>query len=335
MRRILALCLLGAPHLFGTCSCLVSRSACTEVAESNLVFIGTVEAIQPALLNEWQPNVRRDWRTQPDILALKKEESPKALNTLKARYLQLLSDLPADEKFRLAAAKNQQELQNVMTWIISQGTKVRFQVKTLIQRKEDADDDDHAANKNSSSDAKKDDDSAPAPKSLEIWNEAGDCGIPFQLGETYVVYAVDDEESAHPYTSVCHRTARISDAGDDLAYLYFFEHDHTNSARLEGFITSDIAQLESQPFRYLNYIGSPVAGVIVELKSTKGTRYTEPDINGRFIFDGLVSGDYEVSVWESGFPKRTDRLAGPKKIHVESARCVSTKMLVLTRDREH
>lgn len=333
--RILALCLLTTPHLFGACGCLVSRSACAEVAESNLVFIGTVEAIQPSLLNPWQRSFRRDWMNQPDILALKKNSSPSALKELKARYLQVLSDLPSGEKLRLASARNQQELEDALTWVISQGTKVRFKVKTLFQREEDTDDDDAAAKKNTSADDKKGNDDDPAPGFLEILNEAGDCGIPFQVGETYLVYAVDDEESAHPYTSICHRTARVSDAGDDLAYLYFFENDHASSARLEGFLTSDIAQLEYQPFRYLDHIGSPVGAVIVELKSTNGTRYTEADTNGRFVFDGLAPADYEVSVWESGFPERADRLAGPRKIHVEPAQCVLTKLLVLTRGTEH
>ena len=37
------------------CKCLVSYPVCNEVATSNLVFIGTVESIEPAFLDPWNP----------------------------------------------------------------------------------------------------------------------------------------------------------------------------------------------------------------------------------------------------------------------------------------
>jgi hypothetical protein len=39
----------------------------------------------------------------------------------------------------------------------------------------------------------------------------------FQKGETYLVYTTDDEETDRLETNVCHGTARLSDAGEDLS----------------------------------------------------------------------------------------------------------------------
>lgn len=178
---------------------------------------------------------------------------------------------------------------------------------------------------------KRDDDDEKSPKSLSVWNESGSCGIPFQKGETYLVYATDDEETGRMGTNICHRTARISDAGDDLAYLYFNQNGGANTARLEGFVTSEIRQLLQDRFHYKERIGSPVSDVVIELKSSNGTRNIQPDEGGRFVFDGLPAGGYEVSVFDDrGFPERVEQLAGPKHIRVAKGECAITTLLVLT-----
>lgn len=241
MRSIRMACLLLAPQILAACHCLVSRSTCHEVSASNLVFIGTVDTIQPA------------------------ERSTQ---------------------------------------------KVRFKVKTMFRRKTDAE--------------------SNSPF-VDIWNEAGDCSIAFQTGETYLVYATDDEQSDHFETGVCHRTARLSDAGEDLAYLYFLQNGGKETNRLEGFVTSDIQQLHPDRFHYTGAIKSPVANVVVELKSKAWSRYTESDGGGRFVFDGLAEGDYQVSVFELGFPEHTEKLSGPKRIRVRADACTITALPVLIR----
>jgi hypothetical protein len=96
----------------------------------------------------------------------------------------------------------------------------------------------------------------------------------------------------------------MSDAGDDLAYLYFYENQPEASSRLEGFATSDRgSQLAMNPMHEPAGIGSPVAGVILQLKSDRLTRYAESDAGGRFLFDGLPEANYELSVFTSGYPK--------------------------------
>jgi hypothetical protein len=76
---------------------------------------------------------------QDPAAELRKSKSEAGLTALKARYLELLSDLPESDKGRIAAAGTQEQLQTVMTLILSQGTRVRFKVRTLFQQKEDSD----------------------------------------------------------------------------------------------------------------------------------------------------------------------------------------------------
>ena len=44
---------------------------------------------------------------------------------------------------------------------------------------------------------------------------------------------------------------------------------------------------------------------------------------GRFVFDGLSGGDYELSVFSKGFPQDARRLTDPKTVHVEEKSCAS------------
>ena len=107
-------------------------------------------------------------------------------------------------------------------------------------------------------------------KSLDVWTPFGDCGVDFQTGETYLVYADDDEESNLVSTDTCSGTKRLSDAGSDLAYLYFFENSGAIRRDLDGFATTNqFHQLDAL------HAQAPVAGVVVELKSASGSRFTE------------------------------------------------------------
>jgi hypothetical protein len=327
MRLGVIWCLLTITSAASACDCLVSRSACGEVGSSNLVFIGTVEAIRPTILNPWGDPKPQQWINDPEIKTLKKSQSPSDLNRLKDRYLKLFFDLPQEESTRVQTAASQRELQQVIDSIVAQGTQVQFKVKKLIRRAKDDDD-------QSSSAAEKDEKAEKeenATDAVAVWNDTGDCAVPFQPGENYLVYANDDEETNRFSTNVCHRTARISDAGEDLTYLYFNQNEPESSARLEGFVTSEVRHLQQNRFRYDGRIGAPLSDLVVELTGKSGARYTESDEGGRFVFDGLSAGDYQVSIFsERGFPKVRNQLAGPKQVHVAKAACATTTLLVLT-----
>jgi hypothetical protein len=124
-------------------------------------------------------------------------------------------------------------------------------------------------------------------------------------------------------TGACTRTRRLTDAGDDLAYLYFFKNYADNAGRVEGFVTSDLLFLRDLDLaHYTGHIGAPVAAV-VELKSGDRARYTETDGKGRFVFDGVAAGDFTLNAYASGYPAQTRLLAGPKPVRMEKRACAS------------
>jgi hypothetical protein len=163
----------------------------------------------------------------------------------------------------------------------------------------------------------------------EVWTDSGDCGYDFQVGETYLVYADEDEETDRINTSVCYRNRRLSDAGDDLAYLFFYKNGGDESARLEGFVTSDeFYQRDLDKAHDPEKVKLPAPGVILELNSGHGRRYTESDRDGRFVFDGLAGGEYSVSVFDAGYPEVVKLLEGPARVQVEKKGCASQILLV-------
>jgi hypothetical protein len=186
-------------------------------------------------------------------------------------------------------------------------------VQTIYRRNDDDDGDDN------------DDDD----KYFTVWTPFGDCGYDFQKGETYLIYADSDEETAIMETGVCSRTRRLSDAGEDLAYLYFLEHDKEHSVRLEGFVTSNLRyQVEHDNQQYNGAIKSPMEGVVVELRSAQQARYTESNAGGRFVFDGLAAGSYTVTVFAPGYPREPKILTGPREVRIAGDACPTQVFVV-------
>jgi hypothetical protein len=289
MRRALLLSLLSIPTALPACQCLLTLSACHEVALADRVFIGTVESVEPSFLNRWN-------RSKSSSLPLRQQLAD--------------MDLPDYYKRRLAAAKTSDDIARLFYSVVAQGRRVRFKVKTTFRgekEKEDSGDE----------------------ESLEVWTDSGDCGYDFQVGETYLVYADEDEESGRINTSVCYRNRRLSDAGDDLAYLYFFQNGGDESARLEGFVTSYEFYLRDLDKAHdPEKVKLPAPGVILELNSGPARRYTQSDRDGRFVFDGLAGGEYTVSVFDAGYPEQVKLLAGPARVQVEKKGCASQMLLV-------
>jgi hypothetical protein len=289
MRRVLLVSLLAIPTPLPACQCLLTLSACNEVALADRVFIGTVESVEPSFLNRWNPSKSSSLPLRQQLAAM---------------------DLPDYYKRRLAAAKTSDDIARLFDSIVAQGRRVRFKVKTTFRgekEKEDSDDE----------------------ESLEVWTDSGDCGYDFQVGETYLVYADEDEESGRINTSVCYRNRRLSDAGDDLAYLYFFQNGGDESARLEGFVTADeFYQRDLDKAHDPEKVKLPAPGVILELQSGQSRRYTQSDRDGRFVFDGLAGGEYSVSVFDAGYPEQVKLLAGPARVRVEKKGCASQMLLV-------
>jgi hypothetical protein len=286
MVRALVVSLLAIPSALPACQCLLTLSACNEVAVADRVFIGTVESVEPSFLNRWNPSKASSLPLRQQLAGM---------------------DLPEYYKRRLDAAKTDDDIAKLFYSVVAQGRRVRFQVKTTFRGEE----------------------------SVEVWTDSGDCGYDFQVGETYLVYADEDEETDRINTSVCYRNRRLSDAGDDLAYLFFYRNGGDESARLEGFVTADeFYQRDLDKAHDPEKVKLPAAGVVLELNAGHDRRYTQSDRDGRFVFDGLAGGEYGVSVFDAGYPEQIKLLAGPTRVQVEKKGCASEILLVPKRGSE-
>lgn len=317
------------------CKCVVSLSACNEVSASDVVFIGTVESIEPNFLNYWSLASPAALRSLNDtFLEAKKQPSEANLMRLKEAYIKTFPEV-ADEHTAVKGAKTANDVSSLFYLALNRGMRVRFRVKTLFKHEDDDDKDD----KKDDNDKKDGDDKKKSKAAdqtiLDVWSPFGDCGYNFQAGETYLVYANTEESSEYIFTGSCTRTRRLSDAGNDLTYLFFYKEDRERSSRLEGFTTSDRqVQLEFDPLSQPLSIRSPVGGVVVELRSDNLARYAEPDPSGRFFFDGLPGGNYWVSAFAAGYPANRELLAGPQKIQVKEKAC-AYQILVLPSEKQN
>jgi hypothetical protein len=314
-RSHLLLCLVLAALAGGQaqgCKCEASFSSCREVKTSDLVFIGTVASIEPIFLNRWNGPQQSPMRSLNDAyLQAQEHPSAEALQSLKDTYLATFSALDDREKKQVQNANSVQQMASLLYSSLDRRMRVHLKAKTIFKQGDD-DDDDAASSKK----PKKD------PDFLDVWTSAGDCGYDFQIGETYLVYANNEEGADYFFTSTCMRTKRLSDAGDDLAYLYFYKNQPEASSRLEGFATSDRqSQLAINPMHDSAAIGSPFPGLIFQLQSKGLTHYAESDSNGRFVFDGLPEGSYQLSVFASGYPKTNQLLAGPRRLQMKEKSC--------------
>jgi hypothetical protein len=309
-----SLILLARPAL--ACQCEIF-STCNEVASTNLVFIGTVESIEPAFLNRWNPTSASSMKMLNDAyLEAQQHPSDEALGRLKDEYSKTFPDATADRKRQVEGAKTASAVASLFYAGMGRGMRVRFQVQTLFKH-EDDDDPPRKDGKDEKDEAEKEHEDF-----FEVWTPFGDCGYSFQTGETYLVYASDDEETSNFIeTDSCTRTRRLSDAGEDLAYLFFYKEHPETSTRLEGFTTtSPRYRLDFNPL-HPEKIQSPVGDVILELQSDSLTRFVEADAKGRFIFDGLAAGEYKLSAYAQGFPGNPQLLSGPQVFRVQKKSC--------------
>ena len=310
MRGVVLLCLVGLPWSAFACKCQVSQSVCHETASSDVVFIGTVESVEPAFLDPWSVAHR------PSLAMLNRQseslqDESSGVAQMRQSMAEVFSDVSANHRQQLAGAKAPGDLVSMFYSILTEGRKAHFKVKSAFRGEPDEDEE------------------------VDVWTSFDDCGVDFQIGETYLVFADDDEEAGRIETDRCSRTRRLTDAGADLAYLYFYR-DSAHAGRVEGFVTSNVLyQRDLDPLHDPESIASPAAEAVVGLASPKGARYTVTDAGGRFLFDGLAGGTYQVSAYAKGYPTTVDQLAGPKEVEVAEKGCANTVLVALPATGAH
>ena len=119
----------------------------------------------------------------------------------------------------------------------------------------------------------------------------GDCGIRFERGVEYLVYAHYWDKTDRLYTGICTRTAKLKDAGEDVDYLR-----RRDDPALGKGILGQIEKLRRVPAdgTYTEWDGWLTgARVVVSQGSTKWE--TATDNKGQFRVWGLAPGRYRLS----------------------------------------
>jgi hypothetical protein len=315
MRALLALISIATAG--AACKCDARYSPCREAASANVVFIGTVESVTPTFLDTWNDSQKQSLALlNREFTEVRGDRSAASFARLRDAYLKIFPDLPPEHKKRFERATSNEQLSELFYWILDHGKRVRFSVRTLYRNGDD-------------DDANDKDDKEGALRTIEVWTPFGECGVAFQSGETYLVYADTDEESDITSTTQCHRTRRLSDAGDDLAFLYFLKDSPKHSARIEAFLTRDPQQLTVRDHdHYSDRIAAPVAGAVIE--ADDGVRKLRAETNdyGRAVFDGLAPGQYSVTAFSAGYPAEKHVIAGPQKLNLDARGCASDLLLL-------
>jgi hypothetical protein len=306
------------------CKCDLSP-ACYEVSTTNVVFIGTVQSVEPVFLSQWNLGSVAALRSLNEaFFDAEQHPSAAALAKLKERYLDVFPEASADRKRDLQAAKSATSVSKLFYSNVGRGMHIHFQVQTLF--KQEADDDDAGPAAKGKQE--------PPPTAFDVWTPFGDCGYSFQTGETYLVYASDDEETSDSLeTDRCTRTRRVTEAGEDLAYLYFYKNQPKASSRVEGYTTTNPRYRIDLDLKHPDKLPTGVAGAIIELQSDQFTRFVESDTNGRFVFDGLPAGAYQVSAYSGGYPIEPRLISSPVKFRVDERSC-SFQTLLVTQDKQ-
>ncbi len=336
------------------CSCMQGHTACQEVTEGSAVFIGRVLSVSPPFVNRLNPASR----AQADRVLQFHEQldagaAGQSLQSLKETFRELAPGLSPDQSSRLKEAGSREALLHLFDQVLDKGSYVTLEVGTVFSGGFDDDDDDKAtaqpADKQKS--AKDDDDDKPKQKNVKagddndkspnaknakskdddddddlttgkitaIWTPIFDCGVEFQVGETYLVYGSMDEDTDIVETDTCMGTRRLSDAGADLPYLSFFKSNPNESSHIDGFVTSDPSVHANPPEG--DRIRDPVPGALIELKSDDAIRYATSDSQGRFLFDGLAGDSYRLVAYSAERPDPRQIMAGPEELTIKPKAC--------------
>jgi hypothetical protein len=116
----------------------------------------------------------------------------------------------------------------------------------------------------------------------------GDCGYWFLRNESYLVYAYKNSKD-NLYTSICTRTADVSNAKEDLEFLRGLS-DAKPGGTLYGRLFRIIGDHEYGPFKE----GPKPAGVKINIKGEAQTFEAVTNEAGEYRLSGLPAGDYDV-----------------------------------------
>lgn len=120
-------------------------------------------------------------------------------------------------------------------------------------------------------------------------NGGGDCGYPFKVGNSYLVYAYQNPQDNKLYANICSRTRPLSEAGEDLEYI-------RNLAKAEaGATVSGVVNRYRRVKADDSYQPpNPLSGIRVIVEGNGKSVEAVTDNTGQYRITDLPPGKYKV-----------------------------------------
>lgn len=154
-------------------------------------------------------------------------------------------------------------------------------------------------------------------------NGGGDCGYPFKVGQSYLVYAYSDQKSGKLHASTCSRTRLLSEASEDLEYLQNLTRGQGGGTIL-GAVGNSRRVKSGSPYQPPR----PLPNVPVTAEGSRGSFDVLTDDKGEYRLAGLVPGAYKVRITP---PEGLWVMDGERKIEIQDRGCAFARFTLLPR----
>ncbi|MCX6620996.1 MAG: carboxypeptidase-like regulatory domain-containing protein [Acidobacteria bacterium] len=242
----------------------MNQATCNSVPDLSrkglAIFVGTVVEVYPEsfedMLDRWGKILGRTVS----------EDDPPTLTEVKRVVLEMWrGTLTPVEAERILTASSQDEVESIgdhaLGWAFPKRVKLRVSESFT----------------------------AAAADSIELFTGmgGGDCGIPFEQGGSYLVFAFREEEKAGRWMSTtCSGTSQLLDAEEDVRTLRARKARMTIPPRIHGTVSGG---------------GQPLANVRVKISGEPAEQTAFTDERGRFVFNDLLPTRYRVTMELSGW----------------------------------
>jgi hypothetical protein len=284
----------------------VSSAVCNHLPDSNVrgkaIFVGTVVDVYPRSVGHmaelWERGSGRKLS----------EEHPPNLTELKELILLMWREsLTSSEVTRILSADSEDALDNVLDEAFGWGFARRGRLK-VSERFVGAPDD-----------------------AFELYTGfgGGDCGVGFNLGEQYLVFATQDETPRRWRTTICSGTQSVLYAEEEVRTLRAWKTGESLPPRIYGSVWDST---------HLGDAGDTgeiaLPRVEVRLSGDNSDRVTFTDVHGRFKFDDLVPGRYRIMVQLPGW-QLASWSPGRGEIDLTKASCAELRLDVEEATQRH